>query len=268
MYSKLLSGMALACLASLTPAIADAQVYDSSLPINCTITRPRPVVSTQMRAQQVTTYRDVVETQVCHKQVVENIPVTSYKNVTVDEGGYQMVWVPKPVTKQVAQTTMQQQVKTVAVPSQTTRRIPQVTTQMVPYQTVQYVNETVPLQQTAFASSCNTCNSGMGMAFGSTMMAPQIGAIAPIYQPAPYTAAAAIPTMPAISVPAYRSAEATLPSQFPTPSGTVPTPYEETVPARGAAAPRSQSAMPRKTSMFQAVPAEVGSRERQSSYAR
>lgn len=49
---------------------------------------------------------------------LEQVPVTSYRNVTVDRGSYQMVWVPKPVSQQVAQTTMQSRVsyRTVAVP--------------------------------------------------------------------------------------------------------------------------------------------------------
>ena len=91
---------------------------------NCTCTQTRPVVQTQLRAQQVTTFRDVTETHVRNETVVQNVPVTTFKQVTVDEGAYQMVWVPKPVTKQVAQTVIQQQAQTRAVPYQVTRRVP------------------------------------------------------------------------------------------------------------------------------------------------
>jgi hypothetical protein len=247
MNHKLFSGVTLTCLACILPTVATAQ--DCEAPANCVITRPRPVVSTQLRAQQITTFRDVTETQVCHKQVVENIPVTTCKSVTVDEGGYQMVWVPKPVTKQVSQTTVRQQVKTVAV---------------------QYVNETVPVQMTAMASTCDTC--GNGQTVGMQMFAPQMGAIAPIYQPAQYQPApyqsALIPTMPAIAVPSYQSAEApTLRAQ--SPSAPVPNSYEETVPARSVPTPRDEAtSAPRKTSMFRGVPSAAAAWQRQSSYAR
>ena len=173
MNQTLFRGLTLACLTALLPAIANAQICDSSGAINCTLTRPRPVVSTHLQARQVTTYCDVNETQMRSQQVVENVPVTTCKNVTVDEGGYQMVWVSKPVTKQVAQTVMQQRVKTVAVPVQVTRRVPQVSTQMVPVQTVQYVNETVPLQMTAVATDCSTCG---GRFAAAPVFAPQFTA--------------------------------------------------------------------------------------------
>ena len=264
-------GVALACLASVLPSIAEAQVCEA--PVNCTITRPRPVVSTQLRPQQVTTFRDVNETQVCHRQVVENVPVTTCKNVTVEEGGYQMVWVSKPVTKQVAQTVIQQRVKTVAVPVQVTRRIPQISTQMVPVQTVQYVNETVPVQAMAMAiapmtTGCNTCGGG-GMAAAMPIYGPQISAAPIPYQPAPY-ASAAVPTMPAITVPSYQSAEPPVPGiQFGAPTRTATDSYEETVPARGVPMPREDAnAAPRKTSMFRGVPSAASVWQRQSTYNR
>ena len=102
MNRTLLSCVTLAGLASMFPTDAVAQYCQSPSPINCTLSQTRPVVTTQLRPQQVTTFCDVTETQVQHKQVVENVPVTTCKNVTVDEGGYQMVWVPKPVTRQIS----------------------------------------------------------------------------------------------------------------------------------------------------------------------
>ena len=251
MNQTLFRGLTLACLTGMLPAIANAQICDSSGPINCTLTRPRPVVSTHLQARQVTTYCDVNETQMRSQQVVENVPVTTCKNVTVDEGGYQMVWVSKPVTKQVAQTVMQQRVKTVAVPVQVTRRVPQVSTQMFPVQTVQYVNETVPLQMTAMATGCSTCGGGFAAA---PMFGSQISAAPIQYQPAPYMSAA-IPTMPAITVPTYQTGLAPTPMQStgaPTRSAEV---YEETVPARNVPMPRDEAAnAPKKTSMFRGVP--------------
>jgi hypothetical protein len=241
-----------------------------SQPVPVVTMQTRPVVTTQMRAQQVTTYRDVSETRMRSQQVVENIPVTTYKNVTVDEGGYQMVWVARPVTKQVAQTIVQQQVKTVAVPVQVTRRIPQTTTQMIPVQTVQHVTEqvaapmmTMPIAyQTAAVAGCDLC--GNQQAFGMSMLAPQFGYAAPQYQYAPMTATA-IPTMPPITVASPQTAYATTPYLQPEaaqwqniPARPVPAPVPggyETVPARSVPAPRDEATVPaRKTSMFNGVP--------------
>lgn len=279
MNRNLLRGMTLAGLTCLFPAIGQTQEWVAGPPVNCTITRPRPVVSTQFQTQQVTTYCDVAETQMTQRQVVENVPVTTCQNVTRDEGGYQMVWVPKPVTRQVAQTTMQQQVKTVSVPVQVVRRVPQVSTQVVPVQTVQYVNETVPVQATAMASTCDTCGSNR-RAFRSGVMAPQFGfapqpaymAASPIfaapqmgYVPPQYPSApsttAMIPSMPAITVPSYKPAMGPTPLSPSTnglsqsaPSRSAANTYE-TVPARGVPAPRDEAVVPaRKTSKFTGVP--------------
>lgn len=206
---------------SLIPAQVEAQMFrrpfgacceTCEMPhANCSCTVTRPVVQTQLQARQVMTYRDVTETHVRNETVMQSVPVTTYKQVTVDEGGYQMVWVPKPVTKQVAQTVVQQQAMTRAVPYQVTRRVPQMTTQMVPVQTVQHVTESVPMVTTwapppvtfRAASSCNACDSGPTTAF------------LPQFAPAPYAttfvvpvapAQAAIPTMPAINVPLPQTA--------------------------------------------------------------
>ena len=278
MNHSLFRNLTLACVACAWPAISEAQFPGQPLPayctidppvtpVQCTITRNRPVVTTQLQPQQVTTFADVAETQVCHRQVVENIPVTSCKTVTVDEGGYQMVWVPKPVTKQVSQTTIQQQVKTVAVPVQVTRRVPQISTRMVPVQSVQYVQETVPVQATAFASSCDTCNGGP--ALGMQFMPSTLSAAPPRYQPAPYSSAM-VPTMPAITVPsssypAVSTGPAFKPATPVAPSPR-PSPYEETVPARNVPTPRDEAttAPARKTSMFTGVPSAAAAWQRNS----
>lgn len=184
----------------------------------CSCAVSRPVVQTQLQARQVTTYQDVVETHVRNETVVQNVPVTSYKQVTVDEGGYQMVWVPKPVTKQVAETVIQQQASTRAVPYQVTRRVPQISTQLVPVQTVQHVTEAAPMMTyapvhvQAMSTGCNKCNSG----FAATALAPQYivpqynTAIAPTIQYAPSTAT--IQTLPAIPVPVPQTARGPLPA--------------------------------------------------------
>src|SRR5258708_17344398 len=95
--SMLLSGAS-----AFVPHLADAQLFrrpfhgcceTCEMPhANCSCSQTRAVVQTQLRAQQVTTFRDVTETHVRNETVVQNIPITTYKQVTVDEGGYQMVW--------------------------------------------------------------------------------------------------------------------------------------------------------------------------------
>ena len=99
----------------------------------------QPVVETQYAQQPVITQRDVVETQYRSEPVTETIPSVAYDNVCVDEGGYQSVWVPKLVNKQVARTVYQQRTTYRSVPYQVTRRVAECTTQTVPYQTVRYV---------------------------------------------------------------------------------------------------------------------------------
>ena len=277
MNRTLLNCMALAGLVSIMPANVDAQcrkcasqqamlppvVPMAAAPANCTISQTRPVVTTQLRPQSVTTFRDVTETQMQQKQVVENVPVTTTKNVTVDEGGFQMVWVPKPVTKQVAETTLQQQVKTVSVPVQVTRRVPQMATQMVPVQSVQYVTEHVPVQAMAIARpACSTC--GNSQAFGMPLFAPQIG-YAPAYQAVPY-ATAVIPQTPVSTIPAQQTASISVPAYQPTapvqqetvPARSTPEPYETVPPRGGVPIPKDEAASTpapaRKTSMFNGVP--------------
>ncbi len=210
----------------------------------CSCTQTRPVVQTQLHAQQVTTYRDVIETQIRNETVVENVPSTTFRSVTVDEGNYQMVWVPKPVTKQVAQTVIQQQVKTRAVPYQVTRRVPQISTQFVPVQTVQHITETVPFSMPMMAmpapmafpttaASCNSCRH-QSTAFGQPFVSSQIGYAPSFVQPAPMTAS--IPTMPAITVPLPQTAFG------PTPIAAEPSAEQwQTIPARGSSESRSRS---------------------------
>ncbi|MEZ5941767.1 MAG: hypothetical protein R3C18_10260 [Planctomycetaceae bacterium] len=110
---------------------------------------PQPIVQTQMRPvvemryqpQQVTTYQNVVRTEIRKEQQIVSVPVTTTRQVQVDEGGYQMVWVPKVVTKNVQETVMQRQVQERNVPYQVVERVPQVQTQLIAQRTVRYVPE-------------------------------------------------------------------------------------------------------------------------------
>ena len=65
----------------------------------------RPVVQTQYRQEQYLTYRDVPTVQVRREAYVENVPVTTYQQVT------ETVYVPQQVTKVVPQTTLQAQTR-------------------------------------------------------------------------------------------------------------------------------------------------------------
>lgn len=117
----------------------------------------QPVVETQYVQQPTTTYRDVLETQYRTEAVNETVPQVSYENVTVDEGTFQQVWVPRPVTRQVARTTYQTRTSYRQVPYQVSRRVAEQTMQTVPTQAVRY------MPTTAAASTCNTCNQSAGL---------------------------------------------------------------------------------------------------------
>lgn len=139
----------------------------------CQCTAQQPVVETQMVPQQTTVLRNEVVTQYRQEAVTQNVPVTTYRNVVVDEGGYQMVYVPKPVAKQVPQVTYQQQVAYRTVPFQVTRQVPQVVTQMVPQQIVR--QQTYSYQTAQVAPITAPCGSCGGVAYGT----------APIYSGVP-----------------------------------------------------------------------------------
>lgn len=154
MVRHLLICLGIAGLSAVTASSASAQVFghrghachQCQLPVaQCHCQSTRPVMQTTLQPQQVVTYRDVTETHTRQEQYVEQVPVTTCRNVTVDEGSYQSVWVPKPVTRQVSQTVMSQQVKTRTVPYQVTRRVPEVTTALRPVQSISYVTDTIPL---------------------------------------------------------------------------------------------------------------------------
>lgn len=67
--------------------------------------------------------RDVAATEYRTEAVVETVPATVVENVTVDEGSFQTVWVPRLTTKAVARTTYQTRTAYRSVPYQVTRRV-------------------------------------------------------------------------------------------------------------------------------------------------
>lgn len=95
---------------------------------------PLMVPQATMCPQPVTTYMNVPKTVMRQEAVQVQVPTTTYQQVTVDEGGYQQVWVPRMVTKNVPQTVMQTQIQYRQVPQTVMERVPQVSTQWLPQQ--------------------------------------------------------------------------------------------------------------------------------------
>ncbi len=230
-----------ATLGVIAPVTGMAQVFPAHRPgccesctlpmATCQCAQTRAVVQTQMHAQQVTVMRPVTEMHVRQETYTERIPVTTTKTVTVDEGGYQMVWVPKPVTKQIAQTTCVTQQKTRAVPFQVTRMVPQTVTRVVPVQTVQHVTEVIPTAVVASPApviGCNPCATGTAFVphHHSTAMANPLSISSTALTPIPLTPQPAQGTTGAHgdwqSVPG-RSATPTSPK----PNAPVPMPTDE-----------------------------------------
>jgi len=162
---------------------------------SCCCTQTNTVLQTQLRSQQVVTYSEQTETHLRNESVVENVPRTIYQSVTVDQGSYQMVWVPKPVTKTIAKTVVQQQVRTRAVPYQLTRRVPQISTQLVPVQSLENITETIPLSMPLRAAAPNS----QSWATGPQVMSNPLNYPASSFQSAPIESS--VQTMPAIIVP-------------------------------------------------------------------
>src|SRR5262245_65004970 len=117
------------CCTTATPTIVPKTTY-------------RPVIETQYAQQPVLQQRDVLATEYRTEPVIETVPATIVENVTVDEGSYQTVWVPRLTTKAVARTTYQTRTAYRTVPYQVSRRISEYATQTVPYQTVGYTRTT------------------------------------------------------------------------------------------------------------------------------
>ena len=175
------SGILLAVLSAITVMTSatnvSAQFFSRGCntcqrPVNhCNCQSHQPVVETQMVPQQVTTLRNEVVTQYRTEAIQQTVPVTTYRDVVVDEGSYQTVYVPKQVAKRIPQVTYQQQIGYRSVPYQVTRQVPQVVTQMVAQPVVRTQAYSVPTMMTPVVA-CGPCG---GMAFAPT----------PIYQAVP-----------------------------------------------------------------------------------
>lgn len=72
----------------------------------------------------VTAFENVIRTEIRREPYRVLVPVTTHKQVTVDEGRYQMVWVPKPVTKTIAETAYRQEIRYRDVPYHVVQRVP------------------------------------------------------------------------------------------------------------------------------------------------
>jgi len=158
-----------------------------SRPCHCS-TPPQVHVTPQVQTRPVVSYQDITTTQYRTQAETQTVPVTQFRSVTVDEGNWQQIWVPKLTTKQVPETTYQQQTVYRQVPYQVTQRVPQVS-----YQSTTHMVQTVT---PGMASSCQTCgpttawSTGHGHWHGQTAMAPPIITTpylatqpAPIYSP-------------------------------------------------------------------------------------
>ncbi|MFN7805924.1 MAG: hypothetical protein ACK5TO_18045 [Planctomycetaceae bacterium] len=132
-------------------------------PARCACQRPvlRPVVETQYTRRPVVREREEVSTAYRREAVRERVPTTVLEDVTVDEGGYQTVWVPKLTTKQVARTVYQTRTSYRSVPYQVTRRVPEYACEVVPEQVVRYVPESEAQARAAAAYRMDR-NLGMG----------------------------------------------------------------------------------------------------------
>lgn len=150
-------------------------------PVVQTHTRLQPVTETQYRQEQYTVYRDVPRIDYRVEQQAVTVPVTSYRQVTVDEGNYQQVWVPKLVSKAIPETVYQQQTVCKTVPVQTTQRIAETATRTVPYQSVKYIPQTyqtVTMQPPACTTCLPTTAFGAGYPYSTI---PQSVALQPTY---------------------------------------------------------------------------------------
>lgn len=149
----------------------------------CTCTTLNPIVDTRYHKQQVVNYVDMKKTCYRKEQFCYNVPVTKYDCVTVDEGCYKTIWVPKPVTKQIPRTEYQQRVGCRTVPYEVCQKVPQVSTICVPEHRVRYVPggsctsvrevpgcaapcEPVSMAPPTGAAPCPTCTASRSPGYG------------------------------------------------------------------------------------------------------
>jgi hypothetical protein len=161
-----------------------------------TCTTVHPVVETRYRQEQFMTCRTECRTALRQEAFCETVPTTCIENVTVDEGCYQMVWVPKPVTRQVAKTVYQQRMAYRNVPYQYQVQVPEMHCRVVPEQSVRYVQQT----QTFVEPMQPIC--------------PPPACAQPVFSPAPEAAAYPAPITPGCAVPTPTCG---VPGAYPTP---------------------------------------------------
>ncbi len=115
------------------------------MPVIPVVPQPCAQPCTQCQTQPSFTMQPVTQTQIRREAQLVNVPITTQRNVVIDEGGYQTVWVPRLVTKQVPQTTIQQHVQYRDVPYQVTKQIAVPQTQVVAVPSTHYGVASVPM---------------------------------------------------------------------------------------------------------------------------
>lgn len=178
-------------------------------PVECCPPPMQPIVETCLVPQQCTTFRDIPETCLRREPVCQTVPVTTMRQVTVDEGCYQQVWVPRLVTKNVPQTTLTQQLSYRDVPYQTMRRVPVTETRLIPQQRVRMVPG---------------CPDPCGIPGGCGMPMPGPATLGPIVPEAGVPAGSSgIPSLPPASLPGSSYNPPSKPSaSIPVPPGSDP----------------------------------------------
>lgn len=121
----------------------------------CSCTTMHPVVRTRYRQEKVVSYHNQRKIAFRQEAYCETVPTTQVQNICVDEGHYKMVWVPKPVTKQICKTVMQQRTAYRTVPYAYNECVPRVCTQVVPEQYVTHVPITTTTQVFADVTTCS-----------------------------------------------------------------------------------------------------------------
>jgi hypothetical protein len=177
----------------------------SSAPSGCgceaTPVLPAPVMivpqtTTYLRQERVVTMQPVVKTEIRREAQTVHVPVTTQRQVTVDEGSYQSVWVPKLVTKNIAETVTQQRTQYRDVAYQVTQHVPVTQTRLVPTQ--------VTAWGTAPISSRSAFAAPVGVVHGHTHhhhMHAHGPVVEPRYAASPLpTLAPSVPSQAAIAV--------------------------------------------------------------------
>lgn len=126
----------------------------------------QPQLRTQLRQKQIIRYKQVPRIQHQRHSYIENVPMTSYQTVQVDEGGYQQVWVPKMVQKQVPQTVYVPQTRYRDVAMQTMEQVPYAEMTYIPEQSVTYVPQTRAIGMQTVGSQIVGWQQGPGQVAG------------------------------------------------------------------------------------------------------